>query len=114
MGAPSGGGPAWTPGISKQPAPIDAHPILTLEHGEATLVETIRSRRRAVLRLREVAHAAGAIETLLICGTSIESIAEMETLLAEQYAGTIQKTWLGPAIGTNLGPAIAVAVVVRE
>lgn len=97
---------------------IDAHPILTLERGEARLVETVRSRRRAVLRLgelvRELAREAGAIETLLICGTSIESIAEMEALLAKQYAGTIRKTWLGPTIGANLGPAIAVALVIRE
>lgn len=94
---------------------IDAHPILTLERGEARLVETVRSRRRAVLRLgelvREMAQAEGAIETLLICGTSIESIAEMEALLANHYAGTIQKTWLGPTIGANLGPAVAVALV---
>lgn len=101
---------------------LDAHPILTLDHGEARLVETVRSRRRAVLRLREVvegwAQAAtggiGGIEMLLVCGTSIEAIAEMELLLAEHYSGTIRKTWLGPAIGANLGPAIAVAVVARE
>jgi DegV family protein with EDD domain len=93
---------------------IDAHPILTLDQGEARLVETIRSRRRAVLRLCELAQEAGAIEMLLTCGTSVESIAEMDALLAEQYAGTIQKTWLGPVIGANLGPAIAVAVVVRK
>jgi DegV family protein with EDD domain len=96
---------------------IDAHPILTLDHGEARLVETVRTRRRAVLRLcdlvRELVQTSGDIETLLVCGTSIESIAEMETLLAEQYAGIIQKTWLGPAIGANLGPAIAVAIVIR-
>jgi len=105
---------------------VDAHPILTLDQGEARLVETVRSRRRAVLRLREVAFGVGApgaagaagaldaIETLLICGTSIEAIAEMEALLAQQYGGTIRKTWLGPVIGVNVGPAIAVAVVARE
>ncbi len=93
---------------------IDAHPILTLDQGEARLVETVRSRRRAVLRLCDLAQEAGAIEMLLTCGTSVESIAEMDALLAERYTGTIQKTWLGPAIGANLGPAIAVAVVVRE
>jgi DegV family protein with EDD domain len=96
---------------------VDAHPILTLDHGDARLIETVRSRRRAVLRLREVALAAGAakgIDDLLICGTSIEAIAEIETVLAQQYTGTIRKTWLGPAIGVNVGPAVAVAVVVRE
>jgi DegV family protein with EDD domain len=94
---------------------IDAHPILTLDRGEARLVETVRSRRRAVLRLGELvqgwARAAGGIETLLVCGTSIEAIAEMEMLLAEHYTGAMRKTWLGPAIGANLGPAVAVAVV---
>jgi DegV family protein with EDD domain len=93
---------------------IDAHPILTLDQGEARLAATIRSRRRAVVRLCELALAAGAIETLLICGTSIEAIAEMEELLAARYLGTIRKTWLGPVNGTHLGPASAVAVVVRE
>jgi DegV family protein with EDD domain len=94
---------------------IDAHPILTLDRGEARLVETVRSRQRAVLRLGELvqgwARAAGGIETLLVCGTSIEAIAEMEMLLAEHYTAAMRKTWLGPAIGANLGPAVAVAVV---
>ena len=94
---------------------IDAHPILTLDRGEARLIETVRSRRRAVLRMGELvqgwARAAGGIEMLLLCGTSIEAIAEMEMLLAEHFTGTMRKTWLGPAIGANLGPAIAVAVV---
>jgi fatty acid-binding protein DegV len=97
---------------------IDAHPILTLDRGEARLVETVRSRRRAVLRLvelaREEARSVGGVESLLICGTSIESIAEMETLLTGKYEGMIRKTWLGPTIGANLGPAIAVALVAAE
>lgn len=93
---------------------VDARPILTLAQGEAQLVETVRGRRQAVLRLRQVALSRGAIEMLLICGTSIEAIWEMETVLAEQYRGPIQKTWLGPSIGANLGSAIAVAVVLRE
>jgi hypothetical protein len=38
----------------------------------------------------------------------------METLLARKYEGMIRKTWLGPTIGANLGPAIAVALVAPE
>jgi DegV family protein with EDD domain len=93
---------------------VDAHPILTLNQGEAQLVETVRGRKQAVRRLRQVALSLGAVQTLLICGTSIEAIWEMESLLAEQYPGAVQKTWLGPSIGANLGSAIAVAAVVRE
>jgi hypothetical protein len=63
--------------------------------------------------MRDLVYGLGPLETLLICGTSIEAIAEWETVLAEGYEGVIQKTWLGPTQGTNTGPAIAVAAVVR-
>jgi DegV family protein with EDD domain len=92
---------------------LDAHPILTIDQGEVSPVETVRPRSRALLRLRELVFERGAIDSLLICGTSIESIAQVEALLAEQYRGVIQKTWLGPTNGTNTGPAIAIAVVVQ-
>jgi DegV family protein with EDD domain len=93
---------------------VDARPILTLDQGEATLVETVRGRRQAVVRLRQAALSLGEVETLLICGTSIESIWGLESVVAEQYRAPIQKTWLGPSIGANLGSAMAVAVVVRQ
>jgi DegV family protein with EDD domain len=93
---------------------LDAHPIITLEQGEVTPVATVRSRARSLVRLRELAQAVGPIEMLLICGTSIESIAQFEAILAEQYRGSIQKTWLGPTNGANTGPCIAIAVVAQQ
>jgi DegV family protein with EDD domain len=92
---------------------LDAHPILTIEQGEVRPVESVRPRARAALRMRELALARHDIETLLLCGTSIEAIAQMENLLSERYNGLIQKTWLGPTLGANTGPAVAIAVVVR-
>jgi DegV family protein with EDD domain len=93
---------------------LDAHPILTIEQGEIAPVETARPRGRALRRMRDLVLGLGPLETLLICGTSIEGIAEWEAVLAEGYDGVIQKTWLGPAQGTNTGPAVAVAAVVRS
>jgi DegV family protein with EDD domain len=92
---------------------LDSHPIITIEQGEVTPIATVRPRERGLQRLRELALEAGEIESLLICGTSIESISQLETLFVEHYNSTIQKTWLGPSIGANTGPAVAVAVVVR-
>ncbi len=92
---------------------LDAHPIITIEQGEVTPVETVRPRARGLLRLRELVQEAGALETLLVCGTNIESIGQLEAVLAEQFQGPIQKTWLGPAIGANTGPCVAVAAVAR-
>jgi DegV family protein with EDD domain len=90
---------------------LDAHPILTIEQGEVRPLEMVRVRGRALQRMRELSLQQGLPESLLICGTSIESIAQMETRLREQYNGLIQKTWLGPTLGANTGPAVAIAVV---
>ncbi|HEX6796170.1 MAG TPA: DegV family protein [Ktedonobacterales bacterium] len=93
---------------------LDAHPIITIADGEVTPLETVRPRSRGLLRLRELVREAGEIETLLVCATSIESTGQIQALLAEQYPGTIHQTWLGPAIGANTGPCVAVAVVTRQ
>lgn len=93
---------------------LGAHPIITIEQGEVTPVGTVRPRMRGLLRLRDLAQEAGELETLLVCGTTIESIGQLEAVLAERYRGVIQKTWLGPAIGANTGPCVAVAAVKRE
>jgi DegV family protein with EDD domain len=92
---------------------LDAHPILTIQRGEVAPVETVRPRARALLRMRDLALDQGRVESLVICGTGIEPIAQMEATLGQRYTGAIQKTWLGPTLGVNTGPAIAVAVVVR-
>lgn len=92
---------------------VNAHPILTIQDGEVTPVETVRPRSRALQRLRELTLSQGSPEMLLICGSAIEPIGELERLLAEQYHGSIQKTWLGPTLGANTGPVLALAVVVR-
>jgi DegV family protein with EDD domain len=93
---------------------LDAHPILTIEHGEVAPVETARPRQRALRRMRDLVCERAPLDTVIICGTSIEAIGEWEAVLAEEYKGVIQKTWLGPTQGANTGPAVAVAAVSRS
>jgi len=90
---------------------FDAHPILTVHGGEVTPVETVRSRERALLRMRDLALEGGEIDALLLCGTSTESMVNAEILIGERYDGPIQRSWLGPTLGANTGPGIAIAVV---
>lgn len=93
---------------------LNAHPILTIRDGEVAPVETVRPRWRALRRMRDLAFADGTPETLLICGSGIEAIAELEQVFAQGYNGMIQKTWLGPTLGANAGPLLAFAVVVPQ
>ncbi len=90
---------------------LDARPLLTLEEGEVTAVETVRPRARALLRLRELVLGHGPLSDLLVCGSSLEGMDRVAALLQEQYAGSIHKTWLGPTLGANVGPVVAVAAV---
>jgi DegV family protein with EDD domain len=92
---------------------LDVHPILTIQRGEVAPVETVRPRARALQRMCDLVLERGRVDSLVICGTGIEPISQMEALLGRRYAGTIQKTWLGPTLGVNTGPAIAIAAVVR-
>jgi hypothetical protein len=48
-----------------------------------------------------------------VCGSSLEGMDRVAALLQEQYAGRIHKTWLGPTLGANVGPVVAVAAVQR-
>lgn len=92
---------------------LNAHPLLTIQDGEVAPVETVYPRGRALRRMRELALSEGQPESLLICGSGIEPIAELENVLAERYNGVIQKTWLGPTLGANTGPVLALAAVTR-
>jgi DegV family protein with EDD domain len=90
---------------------MNTYPILTYQDGEAAPVDAVRTRRRGLQRLRELALGQGAIESLLVCGTSVEWIAQMESLLVEQYDGPLEKTWLSPTIGVHTGPSVALGIV---
>jgi DegV family protein with EDD domain len=92
---------------------LDARPILTIEEGEVAVVETVRPRARALLRLRELVLGEGPLSDLIVCGSSSEGMDQVVALLQEQYAGSIQKAWLGPTLGANVGPLVGVAAVQR-
>jgi DegV family protein with EDD domain len=90
---------------------MNAYPILTYQDGEAFPVESVRTLRRGLQRLRELALGQGAVESLLVCGTSAELMAQMEAVLTEEYQGPIEKTWLSPTVGVHTGPSVAIGIV---
>ena len=90
---------------------MNAFPILSYQDGEAVPVETVRTRQQGLKRMRDLALGQGAIESLLVCGTSAEWIAQMEAVLTEEYHGPLEKTWLSPTVGAHTGPSIAIGIV---
>jgi DegV family protein with EDD domain len=93
---------------------FNAYPILSYQNGEAVPAASVRTRPRALQRMCQLAFGEGAVEELLVCGTSIEWTAQMEAALAQQYHGPIQKTWLSPTIGAHTGPSVSIGVVLAR
>jgi DegV family protein with EDD domain len=91
---------------------LDAHPILTLRDGTVVPLETARPRTRALERLRDLALQSGVVERLLLCATSVELMGEMEAVLRPRYSGIVENTWLGPTLGANTGPGVAISAVI--
>jgi DegV family protein with EDD domain len=90
---------------------LNAYPILSYQDGEAIPVESVWTRRSGLQRMRDLALGHGAIESLLVCGTSAEWMAQMETVLSEVYHGPLEKTWLSPTVGVHTGPSVAIGIV---
>ena len=90
---------------------MSAYPILTYQGGEAVPVESVRTRRRGLQRMCELALGHGAVESLLVCGTSAEWMAQMEAVLSEVYHGPLEKSWLSPTVGVHTGPSVGIGIV---
>jgi len=90
---------------------LNAYPILSYQDGEAVPVDAVRTRPRALQRMCQLAFGQEEVEEMLVCGTSVEWIAQMEAALAQQYHGPIEKTWLSPTIGVHTGPSVSLGVV---
>lgn len=90
---------------------MNAYPILTYQGGEAVPVESVRTLRRGLQRMGELALRQGAVESLLVCGTSAEWMAQTEAVLTEMYHGPLEKSWLSPTLGVHTGPSVGIGVV---
>jgi DegV family protein with EDD domain len=90
---------------------VNAYPILTYQDGEAVPVESVRTRQHGLQRLCELALGQGAIESLVVCGTSAEWMAQMEAVLAQVYHGPLEESWLSPTVGVHTGPSVAIGIV---
>ena len=84
-------------------------PLVPLSFSAKRLQRMGESQRAAVEQCRRVIQALQRT-----AAGSSEAAQQLETVLAGTYRGVIQKTWLGPAIGSNTGPCVAVALVARQ
>jgi DegV family protein with EDD domain len=93
---------------------LDAKPIITVEDGVITPVETARPRERAYERLLELVGALGAIEELYVGQTSEALGKEMVERLSRVFQGPIYRRWIGAGVGVHMGKGVTIAAVLAD
>lgn len=85
---------------------LNVKPIISIERGEVVPVENVRSQKRALERLSQIALASGPPEELAVIHADGEEQAQgvKEALGAVFPIDRIVLTETGPVLGTHVGP----------
>ncbi len=91
---------------------LNVKPLISLRNGEVIPVENVRTQKRALQRLVEIALASGSIAEISVIHAAGEEQAAIvkQSLSASFPAERILMTETGPVLGTHVGPgAVGIA-----
>ncbi len=98
---------------------LSIKPIIDVGNGEATMVDRVRTRHAAIVRLKEMTYEMGPLQSLAVLHTSSY---ETACALADEFAMTVSNLRepiivceATTAVGTHVGPnALGIAAVTAE
>ncbi len=98
---------------------LSIKPIIDVGNGEATMVDRVRTRHAAIVRLKEMTYEMGPLQSLAVLHTSSY---ETACALADEFAMTVPNLRepiivceATTAVGTHVGPnALGIAAVTAE
>jgi DegV family protein with EDD domain len=96
---------------------LSIKPILSVQDGEVTPTERVRTRGKAVERIYEIASGMGRASDMFVAcsGNDDEAFAFMDRLRPHLPHTELMLGYLGPVVGVYTGPnAIGVAALERE
>lgn len=93
---------------------LNIKPILSIQDGIIVPLERIRTRPKALARIRELVAGVGNIETLAIVASNEEVGREFLDLVSRVYSGDMYQFAFGPAVGTYAGPRSAGIFIVTQ
>lgn len=91
---------------------LHVKPLLSVVNGEIMPVENVRTQKRALQRLAEIALASGPIQELaVIHAQAAQQAVELQDVLAKTFhSDQILMSETGPVLGTHVGPgAVGIA-----
>jgi len=93
---------------------LDVKPLIEFREGEAFLVGRVRTRRKAIRRLLEMASTLGPLERLAVIHTVAPEAESIRAHFGALFpAEQILVSEVGPVVGTHIGPgALGIAAIV--
>jgi DegV family protein with EDD domain len=87
---------------------LSIKPILCIKDGIVTPLERIRSRPKALARVKELLREISHVDVVGIASTDAKGLDEMSSIASELYPGIPTETaTVGPIVGTHAGPGAA-------
>jgi DegV family protein with EDD domain len=91
---------------------LNVKPLVSAVHSEIVPVENVRTQKRALERLAEIALASGPIQELSVIHADAANLAQaLQKMLAKTFPlNQIVMSETGPVLGTHTGPgAVGIA-----
>ena len=86
---------------------LSIKPIVDISTGEVSESAKVRTRRKALMWLRDELFKVPEIEELALCSGGADDVDELLDLVAERYPRDQVQIWtIGPVIGAHGGPAV--------
>lgn len=86
---------------------LSIKPIVDISDGTVKEAGKVRTRRKALIWLRDKVFELPDIEELALCSGHADDVDELLDLMAPRYSRDQIKVWtIGPVIGTHGGPAV--------
>lgn len=86
---------------------LSIKPIVDISTGEVSEAAKVRTRRKALMWLRDELFKVPEIEELALCSGGADDVDELLDLVAERYPRDQVQIWtIGPVIGAHGGPAV--------
>jgi DegV family protein with EDD domain len=91
---------------------LSVKPLIEVRNGEVTPLEQPRTRAKAYDRLGQLVQALGPLEAVAVVESDTAAGNELVAIVKRFWSGSVERSFLGPVVGTHGGPGAAGIVAI--
>jgi DegV family protein with EDD domain len=91
---------------------LNVKPLIEVRDGEVIALERVRTRAKAYDRLGQLVEALRQLEAVAVVESDTKSGDELIAIIRRFWSGPVDRSFLGPVVGTHGGPGAAGIVAI--